>query len=122
MISILFKSKAAINCQDHQGMTPLHYAAKNGQYAIVQLLIMQGADHSIKCSEGKTPYDYSHGDTCDILNNMRASTSSSLGAAAFLPGPAPQQGAASSALDATPTALAKPDETGEPAAKRPKGC
>ena len=40
------------------GQTPLHLALKEGNKDIIDLLIKNGADISIKDNEGKKPFDY----------------------------------------------------------------
>lgn len=44
------------------GMTPLHYAARSGNYDLVQLLLKNGASRTAKDHEGKTPEEYAVGD------------------------------------------------------------
>lgn len=44
------------------GMTPLHYAARSGNYDLVQLLLKSGASRTAKDHEGKTPEEYAVGD------------------------------------------------------------
>lgn len=44
------------------GMTPLHYAARSGNYDLVQLLLKSGASRTVKDHEGKTPEEYAVGD------------------------------------------------------------
>lgn len=46
-----------INHRDTNGNTILHHASMNGNDRIVELLLDNGADESIKNNEGKTPSD-----------------------------------------------------------------
>jgi ankyrin repeat protein len=46
-----------INVLDGHGYAPLHYAAKEGNKEIVELLISHGADVSTKGNQGRTPID-----------------------------------------------------------------
>ena len=43
---------------DHNGLTPLHYAAGNGKVEIVKLLLLKGADTTMKDKKGNTVVDY----------------------------------------------------------------
>jgi ankyrin repeat protein len=42
----------------HDGATPLHAAAKEGQVGVAELLIAQGADVNAGDDRGATPLDY----------------------------------------------------------------
>lgn len=50
--------KASINMQDLNGATALMYAAKNGQIEIIQCLLANGADCSIKTDKGSLAIDF----------------------------------------------------------------
>jgi len=39
------------------GYTPLHLASRNGQESVVELLIEEGADHSVVDNFGRIPLD-----------------------------------------------------------------
>ena len=55
MLQFLAVREAKINTQTSvQKKTPLHFAAENGQKAVVGLLLGLGADRSLKNSSGKT--------------------------------------------------------------------
>ncbi|KAK6177473.1 hypothetical protein SNE40_015567 [Patella caerulea] len=60
-----------INTQDEEGLTPLHYAAKNGNIEMVRVLLHRGADVSIKENDDfLTPLSIAcknHGDHDDIV-------------------------------------------------------
>ncbi len=45
----------AINIQDGEGNTPLHYAALRGDYEMAEVLLQNGASPDIKNNEGHTP-------------------------------------------------------------------
>ena len=47
-----------VNDTKETGMTALMFAARNSTPEMVQLLLDYGADKSMKCSDGKTAYDY----------------------------------------------------------------
>ncbi|OMJ87515.1 hypothetical protein SteCoe_10770 [Stentor coeruleus] len=47
-----------INCQDKQGLTPLHHAVDEGLSVVVRQLINMGANPNIQDSEGMTPAHY----------------------------------------------------------------
>jgi ankyrin repeat protein len=42
-----------VNAQDHEGNTPLHYAAISGHESMVTLLVEHGADSTIKNRDGE---------------------------------------------------------------------
>ena len=46
-----------INVRDHEGRTPLHWAAQMGDYALAQALIEAGADPLAVSSGGQTPWE-----------------------------------------------------------------
>ena len=49
---------AGINCQDREGLTPLHHAVDEGMLEMVEKLIEIGADPNIQDTEGMTPLHY----------------------------------------------------------------
>ena len=57
MIDLLVKNGANINAKAHFEETPLHLAAFLGTPAIVQELLVKGANPSARNSDGKTPLD-----------------------------------------------------------------
>lgn len=54
-LELLLSVGLNINTQDSQGNTPLHYACKNGEPQIIELLLQRGADPGIQNHEGKPP-------------------------------------------------------------------
>jgi len=52
---LLYNNGADINIQDKQGWTPLHWAARYGREATVELLLDKGADINIQDKQGWTP-------------------------------------------------------------------
>jgi ankyrin repeat protein len=57
VIAALISAGASPNCQNTSGMTPLHWAAINGQADRAKVLLNSGADPSLRNQEGKTPLD-----------------------------------------------------------------
>ncbi|WP_341808148.1 ankyrin repeat domain-containing protein [Wolbachia endosymbiont (group E) of Neria commutata] len=49
-----FLEKTDINCQDHNGKTPLHYAVENGHKEVIELLHNAGA-RTLSDKNGRTP-------------------------------------------------------------------
>jgi ankyrin repeat protein len=43
----------------HQGWTPLHFAATYGRESVIMLLTKNGADASITTNDGETPLHFS---------------------------------------------------------------
>jgi cytohesin len=57
-VAHLLARGADVNTQDDEGLTPLHWAAKEGNQDIVKLLIAWGADVRVKSRKGLTPLDW----------------------------------------------------------------
>lgn len=57
VISALIAAGASPNCQNPYGMTPLHWAAINGQFDRAQALLEGGANPNLRNREGKTPLE-----------------------------------------------------------------
>lgn len=55
---MLINKKADLNAQDKEGMSALHYAAREGHVETIKLLIEKGANKSLQDSRGKKPADY----------------------------------------------------------------
>lgn len=55
VVHCLLDHEARINACDKKGETPLHKAARSGLYDMVDILLVAGADPSIKNDDGKTP-------------------------------------------------------------------
>jgi acyl-CoA-binding protein len=61
-------SRLGANCQDRQGLTPLHHAVDEAQTALVQQLLALGASPNVQDLEGMTPLHYAAElDYADIL-------------------------------------------------------
>jgi hypothetical protein len=59
-----FHNYAPINAQNNNGCTPLHYAASQGHSHVVQMLLLMGADDSLKDTRGLTAEEYAEGAFC----------------------------------------------------------
>jgi ankyrin repeat protein len=57
-VAHLLAQGADVNTQDDDGLTPLHWAAKEGNQDIVKLLIAWGADVRVKSRKSLTPLDW----------------------------------------------------------------
>jgi ankyrin repeat protein len=70
-VRTLFSGKA-INSKDSSGNTILHYAAKNGNTAVITLLIEMGANKGIKNIAAESPADiaqrWKHAEAVSLLN------------------------------------------------------
>ena len=51
----------AANCQNHTGMSPLHFAVARRHYDIVHVLLDAGASPMLKNRANKTPMDLAEG-------------------------------------------------------------
>jgi len=58
--------------------TPLHYAARDGHFSVVEYLVHHGADIEAKTIEDKTPYTMAYEeqrfDVCEFLKNKEEET------------------------------------------------
>ncbi|XP_052810784.1 transient receptor potential cation channel subfamily A member 1 homolog isoform X1 [Mya arenaria] len=52
------RGKAAVNNDDIEGLTPLHYAARYNHFTLVELLVLEGADVNREDNEHLTPLMY----------------------------------------------------------------
>lgn len=57
-VMALLDSRAALDAEDEDGATPLHYAAISGDLDVFKALILAGADASLKDAEQRTALDY----------------------------------------------------------------
>lgn len=57
------KRKAQLNIKNNEGMTALHWAVKEEKEKVVELLLENGADPTIKNNEGETSIDLAKPDT-----------------------------------------------------------
>jgi len=57
VVSFLIDSRASLDIQNTRGETTLHFAAYHGQSAIVDLLLKNGADATLKTVDGRTAAD-----------------------------------------------------------------
>ena len=60
VVDFLINSSACVNCADTKGYTPLHLSifGRNTNIAMMQTLLVNGADPNIKNRHGKTPLHY----------------------------------------------------------------
>jgi len=58
LIKYFLEKKISPNEVNKEGQTPLHLAVKSGKIEIIELLMDNGADKSIKDNKGKKPFDY----------------------------------------------------------------
>ena len=65
-INVLLSFQAVINHQDADGISPLHWAALQGNASSVQLLLQNGANPNLTESNGShaTPLDYAQSGAC----------------------------------------------------------
>ena len=56
-VRLLLEAGAAVDPQDIDGGTPLHYAVSDVQLPIVEALLRAGADPAIETDAGDTAYD-----------------------------------------------------------------
>ncbi|XP_071148016.1 uncharacterized protein [Mytilus edulis] len=57
-VFLCLNCKADINCQDKNGLTPLHYAVKERHKHTISFLLEQGSDQTRKDEFGRTPLHY----------------------------------------------------------------
>src|SRR5262245_40982465 len=53
--SVLIARGAKIDAKNHDGYTPLRFAAEDGSPAMVELLVSKGADSNVQDKQGRTP-------------------------------------------------------------------
>lgn len=53
-ISKMLEMGAKVNVRSSRGLTPVHYAAVSGNWALVKLLVEYGADVNLMCTDGYT--------------------------------------------------------------------
>lgn len=56
-LELLLEAGADVNVQNDEGATPLHVAARHGQFRVAQRLLRAGADLHIQTRDGETPLD-----------------------------------------------------------------
>lgn len=66
-VESLIRAGADVNAQDEAGLTPLHYAVRDGQMVKVRLLLAAGADSSISDT-----FDLTASDWVDIFGKRKA--------------------------------------------------
>ena len=79
----LIAKKAAVNMQDRNDNTPLHYACQHNYYDIVADLLRAGADPRLKNKLGQTPEDIAekedHGEIVELLKEGEAEKKAKVG-------------------------------------------
>jgi ankyrin repeat protein len=71
MVRDLLKHGAPVNARQQHGWTPLHAAAQNGNLEIIEILLQNGADPSIKNEEGVTALDLARKQNrTDVVNRL----------------------------------------------------
>ena len=66
---LLLKHGAKIASRDSKGRTPLHWAAKNGNYVAAKMLLDAGALVSHRDKQGATPIDYA--ETAEMISLLK---------------------------------------------------
>ncbi|KAI8836592.1 hypothetical protein BC829DRAFT_493363 [Chytridium lagenaria] len=68
-VNMLLNNGVSVNAVHHiNGWTPLHWASKRGHADVVRLLLVKGADATIKNSKGETPADLAASSVASIFN------------------------------------------------------
>jgi ankyrin repeat protein len=69
----LLRRGANVNSTDHDDLSPLYCAARNGQEPVVKMLLDAGADADLVDKKGSTPLDvtvaYGHESIATVLRN-----------------------------------------------------
>ena len=66
-LTLLIDAGAYVNAKDNADRTPLHYAAKRGDYPGAKALLDAGADTAATDKNGRTPADYAAAQGYDDL-------------------------------------------------------
>lgn len=76
LVQLLLERQAAVNIQDKQGRTPLHYASAMGAEDIVTMLLEAGANPNLQDKQGRTSlmeaYSKKQAKIAEILKNAGA--------------------------------------------------
>lgn len=79
LVQLLLERQAAVNIQDKQGRTPLHYASAMGAEDIVTMLLEAGANPNLQDKQGRTSlmeaYSKKQAKIAEILKNAGADPS-----------------------------------------------
>ena len=67
-----------MNVKGIGGRTPLRFAAEQGHNEIAELLIAGSAEVNAKDNNGKTPLDYTDGETANLLRKHGGKTGEEL--------------------------------------------
>ena len=67
VIGFIYLPGASANARDSWNYTPLHEAAIKGKTDVCVLLLQQGADVTVRNSEGKTPLDVADASAKPVL-------------------------------------------------------
>lgn len=66
----LVERGAAVDARQHGGFTALHAAARNGNVALVELLLAHGADRELRSDDGQSAADFAR-DRPEVLACLR---------------------------------------------------
>jgi hypothetical protein len=116
MLEALIAAGAGIDERDHDGDTPVHYAAVQGELECVEALARAGAKLDLKDNDGETPAHVAHKSVKKRLKELLEEAKAKKGEASEAKGEASEakaEGEASADADAAAEAVAKVELGGE---------